>query len=114
MAKRKTHDRILTEAAQQLAEAAVGAFGVGTRDFGFNDIDGSKVRVTVAIEGKQRYEVQTITDKTTTSGVHYRISDMKGDNRVATCYDVDHAIIVTHALNAMEKRAQAAGVRRKK
>lgn len=103
MKKRRSKGGILTEAAHQLAEAAVSVFGVGSRTLDFV-VDGSKVKVAVAIESKHRYEVQVIADPSVPMGRHFRITDMNGDNRVATCYDEANAMLVTHALNAMEKR----------
>lgn len=50
-----------------------------------------------------RYEVQTIDDAEAPAGVHYRITDIVGDNRVATCYVKENADFVCEALNCTVK-----------
>jgi hypothetical protein len=45
-----------------------------------------------------RYSFEEIEDRTTPSGVHWRIRDER-DNRVATCYDHQNAVLVVMALN---------------
>ncbi len=51
-----------------------------------------------------RYEVQEIKDSDTLSGVHYRITDINGDNRISTSYDVYNAQIVCDALNEKDEK----------
>lgn len=51
----------------------------------------------------KRYEIQTIDSPT--EGLNYRITDTRGDNRIATCYDKNHAELVCKALNYYEGRA---------
>jgi len=46
------------------------------------------------------YSYETIPDKTTRAGKHYRVKDER-DNRVATCFDEDNAKLVAAALNYM-------------
>lgn len=55
---------------------------------------------TISKEGEKRYLVQTITDANAPNGIHYRITDNNGDNRIATSYWKDHAEMICNALNA--------------
>lgn len=52
----------------------------------------------------KRYEIQTINSET--DGRNYRITDKHNDNRIATCYDKEHAAIICKALNYYENRNQ--------
>lgn len=51
-----------------------------------------------------RYEIQVI--ESPTEGLNYRITDKYNDDRIATCYDKEHAYIVCKALNYYENRNQ--------
>lgn len=46
-----------------------------------------------------RYEIQTIKDKEAPHGVHYRVTEIATDSRVATCYLKENAQLVCDALN---------------
>lgn len=44
------------------------------------------------------FTYETIPDKTTRRGVHYRVKD-ESDNRLATCFDEGNARLIVAALN---------------
>lgn len=48
-----------------------------------------------------RYSIQEIADDKTRDGIHYRITDNNGDNRIATCYLKENAELVCEALNTL-------------
>lgn len=52
----------------------------------------------------ERYEIQTINSET--DGLNYRVTDKHNDDRIATCYDKEHAAIICKALNYYENRNQ--------
>lgn len=46
-----------------------------------------------------KYEIQKIKDKEAPHGVHYRVTEIATDSRVATCYYEENAQLVCDALN---------------
>ena len=48
---------------------------------------------------KKCYEVQEIKDPNVSSGIHYRVSHIPTDSRIATCYLQENANFVCKALN---------------
>lgn len=44
------------------------------------------------------FGVERISDSTARLGYHFRIHDAN-DDRIATCYDEDHAVFIVEALN---------------
>lgn len=65
----------------------------------------------------KRYEVQTVDSPS--YGRNYRVTDTDGDNRIATCFEKEHANLVCKALNflvdnKMDKRYYVQTVRGEK
>lgn len=53
----------------------------------------------------ERYRYESIPDQAAPDGCHYRITDSRTDDRIATCYDQAHAETVVRLLNAADLRA---------
>jgi len=59
---------------------------------------------------RELYEIQEIEDKSTSLGIHYRITEIATDSRVATCYLSDNARLICDTLNgsaALLREAEA-------
>jgi hypothetical protein len=50
---------------------------------------------------ENKYEVQTI--PSANDGLNYRVTEIKTDSRVATCYAKENADLVCRALNALDQ-----------